>query len=255
MIALLLSIAVALAEPTAQISVSLVLKVVQPETSADRLVAAAADAGGWFAARNDDAVVLRVPTDAVDGLVERAEAEGLVVERQRQRTDVGAAMADLRARIAARREVLAQYFALLPDASSDAVLTVEREIVRVVSEVERLEGTLRVLKHNATYAQVDVAFRFRDRRAPVPDGSSAFPWLNTVDLSTVVYDFAWGDTQWGPRVGPLDALPEGMSRYRGHRELKAASPDGVMYRVRAVRHRPKADLAFWVEALATRMEA
>jgi hypothetical protein len=67
-----------------------------------------------------------------------------------------------------------------------------------------------------------------------------------------VYDFAWGDTQWGPASVRWTDCRTGCP---GRRELKAASPDGVVYRVRAVKHKPAAGLAFWVEALATRMEA
>jgi hypothetical protein len=36
-------------------------------------------------------------------------------------------------------------------------------------------------------------------------------------------------------------------------ELRAVSPDGVVYRVRDEKHKPHADLAFWKEALKKRM--
>ena len=254
MILLWFVLALALAADTTRVEASLVVKVAQPVASADTLVRVARDSGGWFAERTGDRLVLRVPTASVDAVIAAARAEGVVVARDLSRRDLGTELADVRARLAARQAVLDQYFALLPEADPEAVLTVEREILRVVQQVESLEGRLRVLEHDVANARVVVAFRFHDRRAPTPDGSSAFPWLNQVDLVTVMDAFAGGWVDSGPRLGMAAPAPDGFSTYRVRREHRSVSPDGVVYRVRAFRNRPPADLGFWSEALANRME-
>ena len=48
--------------------------------------------------------------------------------------------------------------------------------------------------------------------------------------------------------------PDGFSLYRNKKEIRAASPDEVLFRVRAVRHKPKAAVAFWREGVRVRME-
>ena len=50
-------------------------------------------------------------------------------------------------------------------------------------------------------------------------------------------------------------VPKGFSAWRKTGKFRAASPDGVLYRVRSVKHKPKADLAFWKEAVRERMVA
>lgn len=51
--------------------------------------------------------------------------------------------------------------------------------------------------------------------------------------------------------GEFAAYPRGIL-FKG--PLRAVSPDGVLFTVRSERNKPKADLAFWREAMRTRME-
>jgi hypothetical protein len=48
-------------------------------------------------------------------------------------------------------------------------------------------------------------------------------------------------------------IPEGFAPYTKAREIKAASPEGVTYRVRSEDNKPFAQLPFWKEALKKRM--
>ncbi len=233
---------------------SLVLAVEQREASADRLVAGAEALGGYFSSRTLDALTLRVPAGATEDLLALAEAEGLVTARDYTRRDLGAQLAEQQATLDSRREMLAQYFEVLAGAGADSVVTVEREITRLIAEIEQLEGALRAARNQAAYATVDIAFQFRDRAAPARDGSSSFAWLNTLNLADLLYDFQYGTRGEGPRYWGHPATPEGFSAYRGGREHRAVSPDEVVFRVRAVRHDPPADLSFWTEAVRVRME-
>lgn len=49
------------------------------------------------------------------------------------------------------------------------------------------------------------------------------------------------------------AAPVGFATYKGDRPYRAVSPDGLMYRVRYEKNKPRADLGFWKEALKVRM--
>ncbi len=48
--------------------------------------------------------------------------------------------------------------------------------------------------------------------------------------------------------------PDGFAPYANERTFRAVSADGVVYRVKTLKNDPKADLAFWQEAVKTRME-
>jgi len=236
-----------------RVAASLVLKVTQRESAADDLVAKTAELGGYFSSRDLNAVVLRVPVDSADALLEYVAEQGLVVSRQFSREDISAQLTDQQARLDTRRAMLDQYFALLPDAGVDAVLTVEREITYLVAEIEQLEGALKLARHQSAYATVNVSFQFRNRAAPTRDGSSSFAWLNTLNLADILQDFQYDHRGDGPRAGLSPTAPEGFSAYRKGREYRAVSPDEVVYRVRAAEHEPEAELDFWKEAVRVRM--
>lgn len=53
--------------------------------------------------------------------------------------------------------------------------------------------------------------------------------------------------------GPDAEAPAGFATYRAPGPLRAVSPEGIVYRVRTEANEPRADLAFWREALRQRM--
>ncbi|MFT5683994.1 MAG: hypothetical protein ACI8RZ_004929 [Myxococcota bacterium] len=232
---------------------TMVLKVTRREEAADAMVALATETGGYFAERSDQRLRLKIPADKAQAYLAAAEAQGVVVDRSFSSTGLSEQIADNTARLAAREDVLGRYFSVLETASTSSVVTVEREIVRLVAEIEQYKGRLRALEHRATYADITLDFQFRDRAAPSRGGSSSFRWLNTLNLADIVEDFHTGSRSTAARRTSSSATPDGFAPYKIRREHRAVSPDDVMFRVRAERHKPKADLDFWEEAVLKRM--
>ncbi len=236
-----------------RLTAGVVVQVDDKEVAQAKAIAAAEALGGWFSALGAESVTLRVPAAKLPTLVEQVRALGFVVDRSMNREELGPRLADARAAVAARREVLARYYEVLGNASADSVVAVESEIDRVIREVEAYEGQIRAMEDRAAFAQVDVNFRFRDRSAPAATGQSSFAWVNAVDLGTMLADFRGGRIA-GTACGTEPALPEGFARFKARRGAFAAvSPDDVGFRVRTTKNKPRADLAFWTEALKTRL--
>jgi hypothetical protein len=236
-----------------RIDASLVVRVNDRDAAAQAMVDTAQGLGGWFSNLSENAVTVRVPVDSADLFLGQAQTLGEVVDRSFSRSDMGPQKADVESRLKARREVLERYLGVLADASPKAVVQVEREITRVVSEIEGLEGQKRVLEDRTRFAEVTVGFRFRARRAPRRDGSSSFAWLNTVNVADMLDDMETGfRAPWSRAVAPT---PAGFAPFKRQSRFQAVSPDDVAYRVRSARNKPTADLTFWSEALKSRMVA
>lgn len=235
------------------VTASVVVQVDDRDAAAAALIAKAEKRGGWFASFSTDAVAFKIPVAQAEAFVEEARMLGLVVDRSSARSELGPQLADAMASLEARTAVLARYFEVLGEARPESVVAVEREIDRLIREIETYEGRIRLLRHRGAYADVSVAFQFRDRRAPANDGTSPFPWVNAVDLGWLLSDFRSGEP--GPRlIGASAVAPEGFAVFDARRRFAAVSPDDVVYRVRSVKNKPEADLAFWEEALRTRLE-
>jgi hypothetical protein len=231
---------------------SLTVKVTQRDEAAEAVIERAEQAGGWFSALADDHVTLRLPAEQVEPLMGFAGELGVLADRQISRTDRSQELSQARARLATRQEMLEQYMAVLESASAGAVVTVEREVTQLVQQIEQLKGRIRYLEDQVTYGTVTVWFQFRDRSAPVSDGSSSFAWLNSLNLVDVVGEFHWVDSRGNTHTF-LAAPPEGFAPYESKKAYRAVSPDGVVFRVRSAEHEPEADLAFWKEAMHKRM--
>jgi len=196
--------------------------------------------------------LLGVPSGFATGCAPHHAIMGKVVDRDWQSDDLGARLDDARSRLKAREEVLQRYLAVLAEAKPESIVAVQREITRVVGEVEQAKGTIRYLEHRVAYSEAAISFQFQDRSAPSRDGTSSFRWLNTVNLADLVVDFQVG--RRAARSGALGrSVPAGFAPYKRKARLQAVSPDDVLYRVRRIRNKPRADLPFWQEALRTRM--
>ncbi len=242
----------ALSDPgDAHVSATLVLRVSDREAAAAQVIAAGEAAGGWFSSLGPDAVSLKIPRAKARALVQDARKLGEVEDRSFSREDLTATLGDLRGLLASREKVLGRYLEVLATASPKSVVSVEREVTGLVSEIESLEGQIRLLQHRADYADVTVSFRFRNRQAPARDGRSSFAWLNQLNVADLLDDLRAG--RRSDRSAARAVAPEGFAPYRKTGRFQALSPDGVVYRVRSMRHKPKASLDFWKEALRERM--
>jgi len=244
-------LSVAQAEEALHIYSYLTLKVQKKELVADQLVAEAEKLGGYYSSRSDYNLSLKIPVNKAEDYLEFATKQGLVAERSFDSQSLSQSIADLEARLKTREELLQKYFEILESAGSDNVIAVENEVIRLVTEIENLKGQLRKNQHLTTYADIDIQFQFRDRRAPVADGSSSFDWINSLNVIDVLSAFQYG---WNTGDGKAKGtIPDDFAAYDGKKDLKAASADGLLYRIKVVKPNPQADNAFWAEAVSKRM--
>jgi hypothetical protein len=174
---------------TSAIEIKVVVKVSDRAQAADSLVQSAARLDGYFIQKTGDGVVLRIPASGLKPLLANADQLGQVIDRQLGREDLGEELLRKKAVLKAKTEAQHQYLALLDQADTEGALSVEKELILLVAEIETLKGQLRHLQDRIALARVEVRFEYRDRSAPVPDGSSSFAWLNTMNLIDLLEEF------------------------------------------------------------------
>ncbi len=101
---------------------------------------------------------VRVPVDAYGAFVRGVLGLGELVSTKAQSQDVSAEYYDLDARTAAKRVEESRLLKHLADSTGqlDEILTVERELTRVRSEIEQMQGRLAVLSNLTALATVTV---------------------------------------------------------------------------------------------------
>ncbi len=116
------------------------------------------DRSGTAGATRHGTWKIRVPVDAYDALVRGVVGLGELISNKTQSQDVSAEYYDLDARQAAKKVEEARLLKHLADSTGrlDEILAVERELSRVRSEIEQMQGRLAVLSNLTSLATVTV---------------------------------------------------------------------------------------------------
>ena len=233
------------------ISARLTINVQQPEERIDEMIALAQSKGGYYSSCSARDVHFKIPPKEVDAFLAELKETGVLSEFDYSTRAIETDLDNTRARIQAREGMITQYMTVLKTARLEAIVMVEREVLNLISQIENLKGRLRKLEHQAEYADINVSLRFRDRRAPINNGSSPFEWINRLNFDELI-DSAQYDPIGRPKPSPY-ALPDGFSAFKKGYTNLAATADGLLYQSYSVKNKPEADIDFWAGAIETRM--
>lgn len=158
----------------------------------DQLLAATLQQGGYLSTRNEQTLVVRVPSARFHEIFAIYEQHGEVNARSIQVQDVSEEFHDLEVRIESLTTLLARMRALLERTDTlDEVLRIEAELGRIVSEIDQARGRLRFLGSQAAWSTVTLSIT--ERPAPPPNEEPPPPtepqatrlpveWLNQTGL-------------------------------------------------------------------------
>lgn len=110
---------------------------------------------GYVQQESTTSITVLVPTDQLDTALAQLEKLGEVTSRNVRIVDVTSQYVDMQIRInnlRKMRERLTELVAQSTDVSE--ILKIETELGRITSELERMEGQLRLMERNTTYATV-----------------------------------------------------------------------------------------------------
>jgi hypothetical protein len=154
----------------------------EPDRTVQSLVRWTEERGGYFTYRSSQRVLLRVPNESAEPfrvfLKEQAEE---LLEITLDARDLRQAVARVRAGIESRREILDRNLASLRRADVAGTLAIEREIMRLVEEIETLKGERRKLEQDRRFLTAEVLLSFQDTALP-QDMPSLFRWINQIDF-------------------------------------------------------------------------
>ena len=140
-----------------------------------------------------------------------------------------------RSALEAREEILAKNISYIDSSDVEGTLTLEKEIRRLMNEIDMYRGIIRKMENDRSYALVTVRLTFQNQT--IPDSRpSRFDWINSVDFFDFLYNGRLsGRSGFG---GPRMELPEGFALIDDSPEFLAISPEGVKLRVRKTDNYP-----------------
>lgn len=140
---------------------------------------------GYVSEESRNRIVLRVPAGRLDELVAIARQLGEVTSQDVRVQDVTSAFVDLQIRIDNLKRLRTRLQELVEAGSNvQEVLEVERELARVTRELEQLEGQLRLMDSQVSFATLVVTFE--NDVSPGPIG-----WIFYGTYQAVKWLFVW----------------------------------------------------------------
>lgn len=160
----------------------LVVRVADAERASERGTALAEAADGYLAGQQADlqgqrqsTLTIRVPAPAFRQVLAQLAKLGVVQDKSIDSTDVTAEVVDLSGRLESQRASAARLRTLLGAAGTAGdLVTIEQELSKRESEIESLEGKLRVLDDQVTLATITVRFTEKAEPKQDHDGSPGF---------------------------------------------------------------------------------
>jgi len=142
--------------------------------------------GGYMQQMTGKGIVVRVPAARFDEAVESLGKMGTITEREVTAQDVTEEYVDLALRLANARKLVEKLQELLGRAKTvKEALDVEKELARVRTEIELMEGQLNRLKSRIAYATLSVEFTPTEEGPENLRPGLPFAWLYDLGLDNL----------------------------------------------------------------------
>jgi len=166
---------------------TLVLAVFKVDQSLTQIEELSRGMGGYLASRSDAAIVVRVPKARFQDLVAEIAKVGDVLHRNIEAIDVSDQVVDLEARLKNARAMRDRLEQLLQGAKATKdALEIEKELGRVMADIEVMEGKLQLFNDKIAYSTVTVNFQPLHTNHVHSMARLPFPWLNELGLSSLL---------------------------------------------------------------------
>ncbi len=152
------------------------------DSAGEHLESWSEEIGGFVLYLSNKRFVARVPMQRIEeirgALEDRSER---IVRYIQESRSVREELATLEAGLSARKEILDRNLELLDKADVEGTLAIEKEINKLMSEIENMTGRLRKLRTELSFPLVTVDLGFRSQSIP-ENLPSSFDWINTMDF-------------------------------------------------------------------------
>lgn len=166
---------------------SMNLAVFQVAEASKQVETMAREVGGFLARRDDTQIVIRVPAGKFDDILKRIEKLGDVLHRNLSAEDVTEQYMDMEVRLKNARAVRDRLQQLLEKATKvEESLSIEKELTRVGTEIETLEGKLKYLRDRVSFSTITVSFQAKQSDTVKPSVRIPVDWLNQLGLGRLL---------------------------------------------------------------------
>jgi hypothetical protein len=123
---------------------------------------------GYITRESNNQITMRIPARNLDDFLDYARTLGNVENESRTGTDITDQYRDNVIRLESLKSIRARYTLLLDRANTvNEMLTIERELERINTQIELMEGRIRNAETNVAFSTVTIRYQERTKLGPV----------------------------------------------------------------------------------------
>jgi hypothetical protein len=150
-------------------SISLELSVKNTVETKEILIEQVKNYNGFIVRETENYITTRIPVENMENFVNNAKTLGKIENESKTGTDITDQYRDNNIRLENLKSVRDKYLSLLEKANAVSdILSIEKELERVNTEIELLEGKIKYAEQSTAYSNITV--RFKEKAKPGPIG-------------------------------------------------------------------------------------
>jgi len=166
------------------------IKAADTDSVFQKIIETTESKGGYFTNFTEYSVFLRLPVEALQEVQTLIGGLASIEEKGFESIDKSTERERLNSQIQSRKKLLATYMDLVKNAPFAELQSVEREMVSLNAQIERLQGMLQAIEKRAALAWIAIYARpLVPIHRPIKQISSPFVWINSTNLNSLREDF------------------------------------------------------------------
>ncbi len=236
-----------LSEPMVVYTGFLKLRVPRLLDAVDEITGITEERGGYVESLTSEVIVVRVPADDFEEVMDTFAAVGDLLQRRIQAMDVTEQFTDIGARLAVAREARERLLVLLErTVDVEERLRILEEIKRLSEKIESMESTLSTLRNLVDYFTITIELEPVLEQSASDVHRSPFPWVRDLSPHQTTLREGLGNFE-------MD-LPADFVLFDKEDVYRAQAADTTVIRGGVVDNEPLGDPEFWSEAIHHEMD-
>ncbi len=141
--------------------------------------------GGYYTKKSDYGVSLRLPVKMKSKVEDILKKNGTLIKYNINSADIGNEYLVIQKQLESRKNLLEDYNKLIASSNFTSTLTLEKELMTLVGEMENLKGRINKMDNEYKFLKIDIKFFSEETRHPLSKHSS-FDWINRINFYSFI---------------------------------------------------------------------
>jgi|GEM_PF-2007553 len=189
LILLIMVLTMAVSAQVTEQSFSFSVNAANTDSVFQKIIQAVESKGGYFTNYNNYSLSLRLPVAQLQEFQKTLENLAEITDRSFSSEDKTSDLERLELQIQSRQKLMGKYLDLVKNAPFAELQSVERELVSLNAQTERLQGQKHGIEKRAALVSITILAHSIAIPAPRVSTHSPFTWINSTDLGSLRGDF------------------------------------------------------------------